>query len=418
MSFVSPYADEAEEYSESNYVVRHWRGHLSLPISYWVNGSILFIVTAMVGNVILLAISNSSSLRAIAIVSAVLILLFVVMRVWAVVGIWRSAGRHVARGGAQFWATAARTMVVLGVLGSGAQLRDLWLQFSEFAQLAAGSDPIGEPARLALARDGRDLVVHGNITQGIAGAFRQMAADAPGLERVVLSSPGGRVFEAERMAELIRARGLATHVDGECASACTMLLLAGVERTAGRNSAVGFHRVAFPGTTPAEDNASNDEMTRYYLSAGLPRDFVRRIAATSADDMWVPTVAELVGANVLTDARHQVEEILEQAVAEVRPTLPRRLDDITTFHAISAAGGTLVYGYRLDLPASAIDRGSFRREMTAQLSSEVCGNPGMAEIVTLGGRFTYSYSVGNGAPLADIEIDRCEVPGPLRARRR
>src|SRR5262249_8126859 len=34
--------------SSGNYLVRHWRGQLSLPVSYWINGVLLNVVAAIV----------------------------------------------------------------------------------------------------------------------------------------------------------------------------------------------------------------------------------------------------------------------------------------------------------------------------------------------------------------------------------
>lgn len=63
-----------------------------------------------------------------------------------------------------------------------------------------------------------------------------------GMRAMLLSSPGGEVNEAVRIAEQIQLFNFQTYVDGDCASACSMILYpAGKSFMLGDNGRLGFH---------------------------------------------------------------------------------------------------------------------------------------------------------------------------------
>ncbi|HLI65928.1 MAG TPA: hypothetical protein VKU90_06150 [Caulobacteraceae bacterium] len=111
-----------------SFIVRHWRGELSLPRSYWIDGvlifglgiNILFIVATICAVVLL---HGSPALMTAALLTALAVQ--VLVYIWAVVGVWRSAGRYA---GPKVWSILARVVVVLGVFISiGHLMQDLHL---------------------------------------------------------------------------------------------------------------------------------------------------------------------------------------------------------------------------------------------------------------------------------------------------
>jgi hypothetical protein len=105
---------------KGNYFVRHWRGELSLRLSYWVNvpfASILglVMVRAIVGLVVT-AVGLGDAYRKLFLLGGLWLAMSAVLA-WGAVGIWRSAGRP--RPGADGrseispWGPLARVVVVL-----------------------------------------------------------------------------------------------------------------------------------------------------------------------------------------------------------------------------------------------------------------------------------------------------------------
>lgn len=283
-----------------NYFKRHWKGELSLSTSYWINGTLIVGACTVL---ILFALKSipelNWSIRSISAVAILLIVGYLLAWLWSVVGIWRSAGHHVERGGSPIWANLAKGVVIFGGLSMAGQLITNYIPaLKEYGLLVAGVDSLGEPAEMAVSANGRDIIVRGMLVEGTAERFATIVSNAPRAKTIVLDSRGGRLLEAMRMAELIRQKQLNTYVEDQCASACTLALIAGVDRAANANAKIGFHQASFPGMD-AETARANDEFKRLYAKAGIDGDFVRRASEVSASNMWYPQHEELVAAGVL-----------------------------------------------------------------------------------------------------------------------
>jgi hypothetical protein len=93
----------------------------------------------------------------------------------------------------------------------------------------------------SVRREGDAIVFDGRIDAGSAARFLQLL-DQPGVDRVVLNSPGGLVAPALDMAQAIHARGLAVEVPATCLSSCANYVFpAGRRKLLGRPDAVGWH---------------------------------------------------------------------------------------------------------------------------------------------------------------------------------
>ncbi len=291
---------QAEEFDDSNYFIRHWRGNLTLPVSYWINGGIVAWALVIITGLIFGAVTEAGTgLRAISFLGIAYILFVPVIWVWSVVGIWRSAGKHVDRGGSGGWAAVAKFMVIMGVLSMAGQMKTTLIpQFLEFSFIAAGRDPVGPPASIKISADGKSILVDGAIAEGTAGRFQTIVDSAPSAKTVVLNSQGGRIMEAKAMADLISAKGLSTYVERQCASACPLIFIAGNDRAAEPNARIGFHRSSFPGLSEAE--IDDREVRQRYIDAGVAQSFVERAYTTSNSDMWYPTHEEMLDAGLIS----------------------------------------------------------------------------------------------------------------------
>lgn len=93
------------------YLVRLWKGAVSLPVAYWVWG--------MVGNAawnILIGLASQTDRSALVLSVAALSILYYV---FVFVAVWRSAGRY---RGNRIWADLARVSLALGLIGTVAGL--------------------------------------------------------------------------------------------------------------------------------------------------------------------------------------------------------------------------------------------------------------------------------------------------------
>jgi hypothetical protein len=172
-------------------------------------------------------------------------------------------------------------------------------QLQDYYQIHAGDERMG-PHTLRITRDGRELEFSGGISFGVAKEFAQLLSSAGSLQTVHLSSAGGRLVEADRIAALIKARGLDTYVADKCASACTNIFLSGRNRLIAPDARIGFHQHDFPGWTAAERDRSAVTEEAKLKQLGASAAFAKRVTATPPQDMWYPPVAELLSEKIVT----------------------------------------------------------------------------------------------------------------------
>ncbi len=157
---------------------------------------------------------------------------------------------------------------------------------------------LSEPTRISASADGSTLILEGPITDGAYSSFRDVLRAYPIARNVILKSPGGLMFEADRIAQVVRERRMTTAAHTLCASACTVILIAGSDRTAAPGAWVGFHR---PNVSLSPTPERTLQLTRrLYERAGLAPSFTARIYATPFESVWYPRVDEMISAGVLT----------------------------------------------------------------------------------------------------------------------
>ncbi|QNA88666.1 hypothetical protein G4G28_09535 [Massilia sp. Dwa41.01b] len=210
---------------------KHLAGDYSLPRTYWLHlyfGNKIFETGS---SVLLDTVMEDAPARYSSAAAVLVILLWYPFWAFMARGAWVSAGKHAARGGSSGWAAAARVAVVLGLVfqlfsvpESLRNLRDHWSQ-------TGGQQP-GPAPSFFLSTDGRTLSLHGGINDGIAAQLEAALARAPVVTTLMLASNGGWTYEGQKLGRLIAARGLNTHVETECSSACTLAYLAGKVRSA------------------------------------------------------------------------------------------------------------------------------------------------------------------------------------------
>lgn len=167
------------------------------------------------------------------------------------------------------------------------------------SEAAVDDDELGQ-ILLVVSDDHRTLEFTGPIAFGVTRRVRAVLDAYPSITTLRLTSPGGRVVEARDLSALIARRGLTTVAVDNCASACTVLFMAGEERLLAPTSTLGFHRYRSPDPRQeeAEQNMAIDR--RYFEARGLPSWFIDRAFTTPNGGMWRPSLDEMKVANVIT----------------------------------------------------------------------------------------------------------------------
>ncbi len=160
----------------------------------------------------------------------------------------------------------------------------------------------------------------------------EMLMEHPAVDTVVLSGDGGFNWPAYEMARKIESFGLNTVARHICASACTTVLLGGIERSMQPDASLGFHRMSNDASDlrdtynhlkekrgwQDEFDFASDAFERgevaarnyieFLLNRGVTVEFALRALTYSSTDMWYPTEEELLASGVLTRKAKTPEE--------------------------------------------------------------------------------------------------------------
>lgn len=398
---------EEEEPISSSYILRHWRGDLSLPVAYWVNAVFISVlIPILLSFLVSWAEQAGSSIQLTSAAMMLILMLNVIVTIWAIVGTWRSADRHIERGGRGIWEAIAKFLMLLSAFRLFGGIVTLGPYMAETSQLALGNDPMGEPAKIELVDN--TIKVAGPLSLGTAQRFAQIVEANPEAKRVVLTSIGGRIGEAFAMSKLVADRSLNTTASTECSSACTIVLVAGRDRSATPRTKIGFHEPSYPGMATGQMNAMSSLMADAYRDAGVADNFANEALRVSADSMWYPDEPELFKAGVLN--LMDPERIAFRFKVEARNfqrQLPKKIDELTTLVSVVADGQTITYRYIVDLPPGLITASEARKKLINDLKSDLCSQYLLPEYLRSGGRYDFTYNYRGGGTLTQFSIDAC-----------
>jgi hypothetical protein len=314
---------------------KHYNGDYSLARSYWVNNTLISWFAPLLGLLLLPWLAENFAARYASIGVLLITILGVLAWFWAVAGTWASASKHVLRGGAGFWANAAKVMIVLGCIKTFGDVAKISPMLMEHAQVATGHQ-LGPMVTLEVLADGKSIRLSGGINDGSAKQLSQALALAPAVKTVLLSSPGGWVREGVLLSKVIDSHELNTYVESHCASACTIAFLAGVSRAADPAAKIGFHSLSFLGGSKGVMTKDEGDATMAaYAKAGLPQAFIKKIVDTSADQMWYPTHEEMLIAGVFTRKSMGGESAALASLIKTYPALDLEFKKIPLYASIA-----------------------------------------------------------------------------------
>jgi len=410
------YGEQYDQDRSGNYLIDHWRGRLPLSQSYWINGGMIGVLAGVLGPAAVRSLTaDESSLRVASWMIIAGLVLALAVWVWGAVGIWRSSARHHARGGAPVWAAAARAMVLSGLVVNVLNVPELALFLRESGRLAVGSDPLGKPIGVRVAGD--RIYLDGPFALGSAEKVRDALGHAASIRAVYLTSIGGRIGEADQIGTMIKTRKLDTVAQGPCLSACTLAFVAGAQRSLLIHGRLGFHQPRFPGLGPDQLAEMSETQRRDLAEAGIPAWFVERSLMAPPESMWLPTEPELFAAGVVNSVtRDRVIEDNAMTVRQIRPTIPRHIDAVTTITGVSADGTTLHTRVTIAADAAMINKDRLRALVTANETATVCTRLIGRLMVLAGGTYVQDVVDRHGRSVVSVGLSHCPGGGAPGAR--
>jgi hypothetical protein len=390
------------------YIRNHWRGSLSLPISFWVNGSCTAAIVA------LLTVYGSDELdysdlseASWMLATLTLYCVSIIISVWCIVGIWRSATSYQQKGGALKWSLTAQLFALLGALGFASEFSQATLPVFQTLIVRAGIEPLGPPATLKVT--GRTLHIDGTITHKVTERFIALINQHPDIDQVSISSFGGRTNAAVAIAAIISKRKLNTVAVGECSSGCTFIFLAGKIRMFDINSALGFHSPKILGLSDLESRFESPAVTEAYQAAGLSEAFISKALRTPSASMWYPSDDILIrqgAVHLFTKARVKFE--LEQEVEYFRANGPLKIDDLTKVVGAKIDNAALTYTYVIAGLSDEVDWDGMVVRAKYDANVVICRNAVTNVMVKSGASYTYLYVDKRGEKVGAVVIEKCE----------
>ena len=120
------------------YIGKHWRGEFSLAISFWVN---YYLFNAAI-EIFWTWFRIAPPIKNPVVVSRILIIHFciwlAIVYPWQIIGVWRSANRHIQETEKRVWAGLAKVLVVLGILATLVTLTVRWPVYKDLFKIGFG----------------------------------------------------------------------------------------------------------------------------------------------------------------------------------------------------------------------------------------------------------------------------------------
>lgn len=283
----------------SSYILRHYRGELSLGVSYWVNNVLLNIAFFNAASFIMgnLDFTNNPVLPSLLVVFIFIFSFF--LTPWALIGLWRSAKNHILRYDKHFWPNVVRFLVFIG-----------WIQFFfiaietsipqivEFSRIAIGKSTVPE-YNISIHNNGRELKLSGGIRFGLTNEIEKYFIKYPNIRVLHLNSMGGRIAESHKLHDFIAGKNLVTYSSLGCYSACVNVFLAGKYRILRENAYLGFHQPGFTGISNIYLSDVIEQEKNFYLEKNIKSDFVEKIFSFPTNKIWKPSHNVLLEAGVI-----------------------------------------------------------------------------------------------------------------------
>ena len=279
---------------------RHWRGESGFWTSLLVFGMLVPFVVYFIGLNWVGKWSVLDTPRSRMFQGAIGFSLIGIVAIWQLVGVWRASSA--AKEPGRSWLTRwfARSISAITALIGLAMVTAAPGGMASLHEAATDQDEIGRQGH-SVEADEQTLQLSGYMSWGLLDQVNNAFAQNPGINTVVMNSPGGHIQVGTRLYELFRARGVTTVAEGLCGSACTIAFIGGKERILNKGAKLGFHSAAGSGQVLVE--AANQKLISTFREFGAGDAFIERMLATPPEDVWYPDRKQLLATGIVTSVR-------------------------------------------------------------------------------------------------------------------
>jgi hypothetical protein len=266
-----------------DYLLSFWRGERNLFLTFGVAMLVAYMPQWILNLLVPNSLDWTSSYRRVMWAFALVVPIALICSIVYTVAMSRST-RHAWRvPGGKLWATTFYLLVIpigpmIFFVNYDSEMVEYW-----WANVRGNYHPMEIYADPHLGR----IVTRGAMQFGSADALQQALERSPHYTLIQIESPGGFVIEGMRMAQIVAKHKLDTVSMERCASACTFVLAAGVDRYLGPNVNVGFHRSGSKyGSVGDGWNDTDYKIAKYYRDRGVDEEFVEKALTPSIREIW------------------------------------------------------------------------------------------------------------------------------------
>lgn len=285
------------------YILMHWRGELSLAISFWRNVFLINMGLRIFENWLTKSSPIENPVVAIQVTAFYFFVVFAIVFPWQIIGLWRSANRHKEQAKDRFWPGVVKVLVVLSLLGTLVIMSISWPFFKNLYQIGFGKDEYGN-YQVELINEKSLIHLQGSLGFGISKEVGRLIEKNPNIKGIILDSNGGRIYEGRELSKIIVKNDLDTYTLRGCYSACGIAFISGNKRYLAQGANLAFHQYS-SGTKnldPYVDILSEQKKDLLiYKRSGISQNFIDRVFTAKQDDLWYPTIDEMISAGVVNE---------------------------------------------------------------------------------------------------------------------
>ncbi len=216
--------------------------------------------------------------------------------VWQITGTLRSCERNLKGGGDMilYWGCYAASIGAAVVMVINA---------TSLISATTGATPVATPPKLELQVQGDTILIEGFVGFRTHTALLELLQEPQNPYTTLrINSDGGRIYAARAIANALISHDINTEVTDRCASACTLIFLAGQQRYLHKNGKIGFHQYLQTSSIQVLDTANEQEKDRaFFRSRGVSEGFIAEMFQAEHKDIWFPDRATLMAAGIITD---------------------------------------------------------------------------------------------------------------------
>lgn len=284
-----------------SYIKKHWNGELPLSTSFWVN-----VVLLNIGLKLFVKWFNGSSpVENPVLASQLSIIIFitslVILYPWQVIGLWRSANNHIKETKKNGWANTAKVIIFIGAFGTLANINNSLPLYKDLYQLGFKSDPYAN-YKIEITDDGLNIHLKGTLGFGISNDVNDLLIKHPKVKGIILDSIGGWIYEGRKLSQLILKNKLNTYSVKGCYSACGTAFISGKKRYLSEGANLAFHQYSSSlkhAKSSMDMNKEQKKDLKIYQNQKIKQSFIDKLFLAKHDDLWYPTINEMLNANVI-----------------------------------------------------------------------------------------------------------------------